>query len=64
MGTDADDLRPVTVAAAMNAVARAAWDRWVAGGEGTDPASDIGAALAFLETGLAQLDRQRPATEG
>ena len=64
MGADAVDLRPVTVAAAMNAVARSAWDRWVAGGGATDPAAHIGAALALLESGLAPLDRQRSATEG
>jgi AcrR family transcriptional regulator len=63
MGTRPTDRRPVTVAAAMSAVARAAWDQWVAGGGADDPAEEIGQALALVEQGLDSLNRLRPTEE-
>jgi AcrR family transcriptional regulator len=64
MGMDADDCRPITVAAAVSAVARAAWDRWVRTGGTGDPADEIAQALALVEDGLGDLDRLRPPTRG
>jgi AcrR family transcriptional regulator len=64
MGTDADDRRPVILAAAFSGVARAAWDRWVQGGGTGDPAAEIAEALALVEDGLGTLDRPQPHTEG
>jgi AcrR family transcriptional regulator len=63
MGTAPDDWRTQTVAAAMSAAALTAWDRWVARDAGTDPAVEIGQALALVEEGLGGMDRLRPTTE-
>jgi AcrR family transcriptional regulator len=58
MGMPAADARPRGVVAAMTAVAAVEWAAWVEGGGDGDPAERIGAALALVEVGLAELDRR------
>ncbi len=60
MGVDpAADAAPRVVVAAMTAVAAGEWRAWVESGGVGDPAERIGAALGFLEQGLAAHDRKR-----
>lgn len=63
MGTAPDDPRPLVIAAALSAVAVAAWDAWVNGDGTGDPAAGIAAALDLVVRGIGDLDRLRPVTE-
>ena len=56
----ARDQRPLIVAAGMQAVAVAVWERWTAAGEPRDPSRAIGAALDELMDGLRGFDEVRP----